>query len=164
MKNYEGYRDPWHAVTATVRSQFKIPSLIVHDYITDYVNKHARFLPVQYCNYRVEAGGQGAGTVISYTLVMRRGSRDLRMNVSEPLIKQTIVESNQDSSYVVRWRLLAQNLDLTDIMLETEWRSRKRGMRALLEHVFATIALRRMHRQTLINLEQLIRQEVTLSS
>jgi uncharacterized protein YndB with AHSA1/START domain len=59
------------------------PATTVWDILTDYRNGHPRILPSAFSNFTVESGGNGAGTIISYTFRAAGTSRRIRHNVSE---------------------------------------------------------------------------------
>jgi hypothetical protein len=57
----------------------------VYDILADYRNTHPRILPGEYFkDLKVEEGGRGAGTVISFRLRSGGVERPYRMAISEP--------------------------------------------------------------------------------
>src|SRR5918993_434013 len=57
----------------------------VRSFLLDYQNNRPRILPPEYFrDYRVEQGGDGAGTIISYWLRAGGRERAYRMRVEEP--------------------------------------------------------------------------------
>jgi Polyketide cyclase / dehydrase and lipid transport len=80
------------------------PPARVHAALADYRGRE-RLLPAAYLDYRVEEGGQGGGTVVSYRLRAGRRERPYRMDVSEPTPGVTLVERDRDSSLITTWIL-----------------------------------------------------------
>jgi len=60
----------------------------VYALLRDYEHGHPRILPPQFLNFKVEQGGQGAGTVISFEF----GYRNYRGEVEEPEPGRVLVE------------------------------------------------------------------------
>ena len=48
--------------------QIHVPADRVYRYIADYAHHHHRFLPDTFSDFKVEEGGYGAGTVVSYNV------------------------------------------------------------------------------------------------
>jgi len=60
----------------------------VYELLRDYEHGHPRILPPQFSNFKIEQGGQGAGTIISFTL----GRINYRGEVEEPEPGRVLVE------------------------------------------------------------------------
>jgi hypothetical protein len=56
----------------------------VYALLADYREGRPQILPESFRDYRVEAGGTGAGTVVTYRLQAARRERPYRLEVSEP--------------------------------------------------------------------------------
>lgn len=79
---------------------------IVWDILTDYRNGHPRILPPEaFSDLRVEAGGRGEGTIITFTFHRPGFSRVMRARVSAPEPGRTLVESQIDGSGVTTFTL-----------------------------------------------------------
>src|SRR5712691_11512375 len=70
------------------------PAERVYRYIADYDLHHFRFLPPAFSDYRVERGGYGAGTVISFKVTVGGRSQAYRAEVEEPEPGRVLVESD----------------------------------------------------------------------
>jgi uncharacterized protein YndB with AHSA1/START domain len=124
------------------------PPARVHAALADYHGR-ARILPADYLDYRVEEGGRGAGTVVSYRLRAGRRERRYRMEVAEPTPGVTLVERDRDSSLVTTWILNPTASGTgTRLTLSTIWESAG-GVRGLFERTFAPRGLRRIHGELL---------------
>src|SRR3712207_8021060 len=71
----------------------------VRAFLVDYQNNRPRILPPEYFrDYRVEQGGDGAGTVISYRLRAGGRERAYRMRVEEPTGDGPLLRSEEHTS------------------------------------------------------------------
>jgi hypothetical protein len=129
----------------------------VHAFLADYRNNRPRILPPEYFrDYRVEQGGDGAGTVISYR--MRAGGRErpYRMRVEEPAEGGMLVESDTHSSLVTTWRFTpAEGGERTLVGLTSSWEGAG-GIGGFFERMFAPRALRRIYDEVLERLSATI--------
>ena len=118
----------------------------VYAFLADYRNNRPRILPPEYFrDYRVEQGGDGAGTVISYQL--RAGGRDrpYRMRVEEPAEGGVLLEWDLESSLVTTWTLTpAEGEERTLVGLMSRWDGAG-GIGGFFERMFAPRALRRVY-------------------
>jgi uncharacterized protein YndB with AHSA1/START domain len=80
------------------------PPARVHAALADYRGRE-RILPGNYLDYRVEEGGDGGGTVVSYRLRAGRRERRYVMEVAEPTPGVTLVERDRESSLITTWIL-----------------------------------------------------------
>jgi hypothetical protein len=71
----------------------------VYALLRDYEQGHPRILPPQFSNYQVEQGGQGAGTIIGFTL----GSHNYRGEVEEPEPGRVLVERYRTQKFETRF-------------------------------------------------------------
>jgi len=118
----------------------------VYAFLADYRNNRPRILPPEYFrDYRVEQGGDGAGTVISYQL--RAGGRDrpYRMRVEKPAEGGVLLEWDLESSLVTTWTLTpAEGEEYTLVGLMSRWDGAG-GIGGFFERMFAPRALRRVY-------------------
>jgi uncharacterized protein YndB with AHSA1/START domain len=124
------------------------PPARVHAALADYAGR-ARILPGNYLDYRVETGGTGAGTVVSYRLRAARRERRYELEVSEPTPGVTLVERDRNSSLVTTWILNpTASGTATSLRLSTIWEGRD-GLAGLFERIFAPRGLHRIHGELL---------------
>ena len=124
------------------------PPAQVHAALADYHGR-PRILPASYLDYKVEEGGQGAGTVVSYRLRAGRRERPYRMEVAEPTPGVTLVERDRNSSLITTWILnTTAGGTATDLKLSTIWEG-SGGIGGFFERTFAPRGLRRIHGQLL---------------
>src|SRR5207248_3228979 len=60
------------------------PAERVYRYIADFTQHHFRFLPPAFSDLRVERGGYGAGTVITFKVTVAGRTQAYRTEVEEP--------------------------------------------------------------------------------
>lgn len=83
---------------------------VVWDILTDYRNGHLNILPpYAFSNMRIEAGGKGAGTIISYVFRAAGVKRTMRHIVSAPSPGQALVESDAEGSVRTTFALTPLN-------------------------------------------------------
>jgi uncharacterized protein YndB with AHSA1/START domain len=126
----------------------------VHAILADYRQWRPRLLPANYRDYRVEEGGSGAGTVVSYRLRAARRTRGYTVEVAEPTPGASLIERDRDSSLVTTW-LLAPTASgtATDLRLSTAWEGGG-GIGGFFERTFAPRGLRRIHGELLDRLRR----------
>ena len=122
----------------------------VHAFLTDYRNNRPRILPPEHFrDYRVEQGGDGAGTVISYRLRAGGRERPYRMRVEEPDADGPLVERDTESSLVTTWTLTpAASGERTLVSLTSRWEGAG-GIGGWFERMFAPRALRQIYDEVL---------------
>ena len=73
----------------------------IYDILSDYKTKHPKILPKEHFkDLVVEAGGEGAGTVIRFKTIAAGRERPYRMEISEPEPGRVLVESDKSSNTV----------------------------------------------------------------
>ena len=131
----------------------------VRAFLVDYHNNRPRILPPEYFrDYRVEQGGDGAGTVISYRLRAGGRERAYRMRVEEPTEGGPILEERDTgSSLVTTWTLSpAGEGEQTMVSLTSRWEGAS-GIGGFFERMFAPRALRRLYGEVLEKLSAELR-------
>jgi uncharacterized protein YndB with AHSA1/START domain len=124
------------------------PPARVHAVLADY-RWRERILPGGYLDYRVEEGGEGAGTVVSYRLRAGRRERPYELEVAEPTPGVTLVERDRRSSLITTWMLRpTASGTATDLRVSTIWKGHG-GIGGLFERAFAPRGLRRVHGELL---------------
>jgi uncharacterized protein YndB with AHSA1/START domain len=99
------------------------------------MHQHARILPPAFSDFRVEHGGVGAGTVISYTFSAGRRTRQYRMEVGEPEPGRVLTESDTNSSLVTRFTVSPEGARSL-VQIETTWEGAG-GIGGFFERTFA---------------------------
>ncbi len=131
----------------------------VRAFLVDYQNNRPRILPPEYFrDYRVEQGGDGAGTVISYRLRAGGRERAYRMRVEEPTEGELLLEERDTgSSLVTTWALSPEGVgEQTMVSLTSRWEGAS-GIGGFFERIFAPRALRRLYGEVLERLSAELR-------
>jgi hypothetical protein len=131
----------------------------VRAFLIDYQNNRPRILPPEYFrDYRVEQGGDGAGTVISYRLQAGGRERAYRMRVEEPTEGGPLLEERDTgSSLVTTWILSPVGEgEQTMVSLTSRWEGVS-GIGGFFERMFAPRALRRLYGEVLERLSAELR-------
>lgn len=124
----------------------------IRAFLLDYRDGRPRILPPEhFSDYRIEQGGQGAGTIIGYRLQAGGRQRPYRLRAEEPTPGGPIVERDEDSSFVTTWTLSPLGEGRTLVVLESSWEGAG-GVGGFFERMFAPRALRRIQADMLANL------------
>jgi hypothetical protein len=109
-------------------------------FLRDYRGARPRILTENYTAYRVERGGEGAGTVVAYHFAAGGRERDYRLDVQES--DGTLYERDQLSSFVATWSV-APSADGSVVTIEATWDGAS-GIGGFFEGLFAPLGLRRI--------------------
>lgn len=117
--------------------------------LADYQDKRPRMLTPHFLNYKVERGGHGEGTTISYTLQVGGRERFYQMAIDEPQKGHLLTERDSNSSLVTRWsvRELEEGIG-SRVTVESDWEGAK-GVGGFFERTFAPIGLHRIYKSML---------------
>jgi hypothetical protein len=121
--------------------------------VADYDGR-PRYLPPSFEDWRVEQGGLGGGTVVTYRLRTGRRERAYRIAVEEETVGSVLVERDAGSSLATTWTLVPDGRDRTVVRITTTWKGAG-GIGGLFERQFAPPALRRVHGDLLARLARL---------
>ena len=118
----------------------------VYALFADYRTRHPQILPPQnFVDYRVEEGGQGAGTIASFRVRAGGRERPYRMQVSEPEQGRVIQERDTTSSLVTTFTFDPEaGGKQTRVTIATEWEGAG-GIGGFFERTFAPSAMRRIY-------------------
>jgi hypothetical protein len=114
-------------------------------FLRDYHKARPSILPDNYSRYRVEEGGDGAGTVFSYHFKSGPTERDFRLRAEES--DGRLIERDQLSSLITTWTVVAAEAGST-VTVETSWVGGG-GIGGFFERTFAPRALRRIYDEML---------------
>ncbi len=143
-------------VSARAERTIDAPAQQVKDAVADYRGVRPRILPEQFRDYRVEAGGTGAGSRVHWVLqATRKRSRDQLVEVSAPS-PDRIVERDTNSSMVTTWTVSAAGADRSTVVVETTWNGAG-GVGGFFERTFAPKGLQRIYDGLLANLDGAVR-------
>jgi hypothetical protein len=121
--------------------------------LADYTEVRPRLLPEQFSDYRVEAGGHGAGTRVHWRFAATsKRVRDQLMSVTEP-VAGTLVESDANSSLVTTWTVTPADAGGSTVRVRTTWTGAT-GVGGFFERTFAPKGLRRVYEEMLGRLDR----------
>ena len=135
-------------VTARASKQLDAPPERVLEFLRDYREGRPRILTDNYSAYRIEAGGDGAGTVLAYHFTAGGRERDYRLRVEEA--DGGLRERDQLSSFVATWTVTPSGAG-SEVTLEGSWNGAA-GVPGVFERLFAPLGLRRIYGQLLSRL------------
>ncbi|MGH9099220.1 MAG: SRPBCC family protein [Acidimicrobiales bacterium] len=145
-------------VTASAARSVDAPSGVVFGCLSDFREHHHRFLPPAFADFRVEEGGTGEGTVVSFTFTAGGRSREYRMRVVVPEPGRVIEERDTRSSLVTTFTLTPEG-GRTQVRVETSWEGAA-GVGGFFERLFAPRALARVYADELARLDAYARSRV----
>ncbi len=132
-------------VTATATKTVDAPPARVLEFLRDYREGRPQILTDNYSSYRVEQGGEGAGTVIAYHFAAGGRERDYRLRVDDA--DGTLRERDEFSSFVSTWRVEPAGAG-SAVTLEASWQGAG-GVGGVFERIFAPLGLRRIYGEVL---------------
>jgi hypothetical protein len=139
-------------VVATAERVVDAPPERVRTALADYSGTRSRVLPEQFSDYRVEAGGQGAGTLVHWRFAATsKRVREQLVEVSEP--GGTLVERDTRSSMVTTWAVDPADRGRSTVRVRTTWDGAG-GVGGFFERTFAPRGLRRVYDDLLARLER----------
>jgi Polyketide cyclase / dehydrase and lipid transport len=143
-------------VTARAERMIDAPAQRVRDAVVDYRDVRPRILTEQFRDYRVEAGGTGAGSRVHWVLqATKKRARDQLVEVSAPS-EQQLVERDTNSSMVTTWTVSPAGADRSTVAIETTWNGAS-GVGGFFERAFAPKGLQRIFDGVLSNLDGVVR-------
>jgi hypothetical protein len=139
-------------VVATAERVVRAPVEQVRAALADYAGTRPRILPEQFSDYRVEAGGQGAGTRVHWRFAATsKRVRDQLIEVTEPR-DDSLVESDANSSMVTTWTVVPVDAGVSTVRVRTTWNGAG-GIGGFFERTFAPKGLRRVYDSMLERLD-----------
>lgn len=142
-------------VTAQARRSIDAPAERVFAALADYTTIRPEILTESYLDYRVESGGQGAGTTVAWKLQATKSRvRDQLVEVSTPSANR-LVESDTNSSMVTTWTVASEGAGRSVVTVDTRWNGAG-GIGGFFERTFAPRGLARIHDGVLAKLDAVV--------
>jgi hypothetical protein len=140
-------------VVTTAEHVVRAPAERVAAALADYDGTRPRILPEQFSDYRVENGGQGAGTRVRWRFAATsKRVRDQVMEVTQPS-PDVLVERDANSSMVTTWTVSAADAGVSTVRVRTTWTGAG-GIGGFFERTFAPKGLARVYTSMLERLDQ----------
>ncbi len=138
-------------VVATTERVVRAPADVVRAALADYEVMRPEVLPEQFSEYRVDAGGQGAGTRAHWRLQATSKRARVQDVVTEGPAGE-LVETDTNSSMITTWSVQPAGADATTVRVRSEWQGAG-GIGGFFERTFAPKGLRRVYEQILERLD-----------
>ncbi len=120
--------------------------------LADYEDVRPRLVTEKFLDYRVESGGQGAGTRVAWRFAATKTRvREQVMTVTQPT-ENTLVETDENSMLVTMWTVHPADDGLTTVRVRTSWQGAP-GIGGFFERTFAPKGLRRVYDRMLERLD-----------
>lgn len=138
-------------ISASAERHIDAPAGRVYEYIRDFREHHPKFLPSQFSDFTVEAGGIGAGTLHSFKMTLGGRTTEYRVRVGEPEPGRVLIESAP-----AHCMLTTFTVDREDggsrVRIDTSWYST--GIQGFVERLVAPRMLEKVYEEELRLLEQ----------
>jgi hypothetical protein len=138
-------------ISASAERHIDAPAGRVYEYIRDFREHHPKFLPPQFSDFTVEAGGIGAGTLHSFKMTLGGRTTEYRVRVGEPEPGRVLIESAP-----ARCMLTTFTVDREDggsrVRIDTSWYST--GVQGLVERLVAPRMLVKVYEEELRMLDR----------
>ncbi len=109
--------------------------------------RHQHFLPPAFSDFKVVAGGSGAGSEVEFTVTAGGRQRRYHMVVSEPEPGRVLAESDANSSLVTTFTVTAAG-ESCRVRIHTAWQGAG-GLGGLFERLFAPRAMKSIYEEEL---------------
>jgi hypothetical protein len=119
----------------------------VYAILADYRTEHPAILPGAFSNFRVEEGGIGQGTVVSYDITLGGRRRSFRQQVEEPVPGRTLMETDLASGASTTFNVVPTDSG-SRVEITTEY-ERAGGLKGLVESLVAPRLIRRVYDEEL---------------
>ena len=136
-------------VEVTAERAIDAPAGTVYGYLA-HLEEHRQFLPPAFSDFEVEAGGAGAGSVVTFKVSAGGRARSYRMTVAEPEPGRVITESDSNSSLVTTFTVDPQG-STSRVRIFTSWDGAG-GIGGFFERLFAPRAVRKIYLDELARL------------
>ncbi len=128
------------------------PAEMVYSYIADFGQHHPRFLPPAFSDFRIEQGGVGAGTVITFRLTVGGRTQVYRSAVAEPIPGRVLTETDPVAGSVTTFTVTPEGSQ-SRVRIETTWQGAS-GIRGFFERLFAPRVLGALYIEELERLDR----------
>jgi hypothetical protein len=135
------------------------PADKVYGYIADLRQHHQHFLPPSFGKLRIEEGGYGAGTIYRVDVTFAGSTRELHMQMDEPIPGKVITEADLHTPMVTTWTLTPSGATCR-VRIATVWTSAS-GPAGLVERLFAPGVMRKTYRDELNRLDRYAREQAS---
>jgi hypothetical protein len=129
----------------------------IYSYLADYRQHHPNILPPAFSDLRVEEGGIGAGTVVSFAIKAGGRLRHYRVRVTEPEPGRLLQEADEHSSLVTSFAVQPDGSG-SRVEISSRWQGAS-GFGGFMERLFAPRVLRSLYADELARLDRYAREK-----
>ena len=129
----------------------------IYGVITDFEVGHKAILPPQFTDLRVEAGGQGAGTIAIAEMNVMGQKSTLRLHITEPEPGRVMVEADPDAGVETTWTLVPVSDNETSVTISSEMQTSS-GLKGWMERLFTPSITRGIYKEELKLLADYVRR------
>lgn len=144
-------------IRVSAHRRIQAPADAVYRCIANYRDRHHRFLPPAFSEYRVLHGGYGAGTVVTVNITAAGRTRLYHLEVSEPIPGTLVQEVDSRSSLTTRFQVLPGGSGC-EVTIATRWQGTA-GIGGFFERLAAPLVTRRLFQDELRKLEEYAQRE-----
>jgi hypothetical protein len=144
-------------VRAEAQQLIAAPAADVYRIIADYIDHHPEILPAAISNLKVEKGGVGAGTVISFDVRMAGNRMHSIAEIAEPQPGRVLTETDLRTRAVTTFEVTPDD-EFCYVRITTVFPA-SGGLRGWVERRFAPGMLQKMYVEELDNLDRYARQQ-----
>lgn len=156
------YKLDWRMAMAPISVSCKrvmaAPSAAVYTCIADCQHHHAHFLPPAFKSYRVERGGYGAGTVVSFVTTGLTKPQAFRAVIEEPEPGRVLIERDMLSAFATTWTLSPVGVKC-EVVVSTDF-STKSGLAGVIERLALPLLMRAVYADELKRLERYVLRQI----
>ena len=152
---------PTYKITST--ATIPAPAELVYNILADYHVGHPSILPEKYFqSLRVEQGGFGAGTIITFNMRVGNQLQTFRSEISEPVPGQVLLEHSLDQTGVqTRFEVVPIGEALSRVTFVTTGQTRRQGLLGYIERLVTETFLQRVYREELQKLSEFAKRKMT---
>jgi hypothetical protein len=123
--------------------------------LADYREHHPKILPPAFSDFRVEEGGVGAGTIISFKVKLGGRTKSYRERVTEPEPGRVLTETDIATGSSTTFTVTPEGELQTRVGISTSFPA-SGGVQGWLEKMFAPRMLRKLYADELQRLDEYV--------
>jgi hypothetical protein len=139
-------------IHASANSIVAAPADRVYAILSDYTTHHPQILPSNFSDLRVEEGGVGDGTVLSFRMRLGGKTSDFRQRVSEPQPGRVLTETDLTTGAETSFLLIPEADDRTRVAINTRFPN-PGGLTGLVQQLVAPRMLKKLYEDELRRLD-----------
>lgn len=143
-------------IVAHQESTISAPADTVYRILANYTEHHPQILPPAFSEFRVEEGGTGAGTIISFKVTMGGQTTAFRQRVDEPKPGRVLTETDLRTGGVTTFTVTPRGEHVSHVSIETRSPA-SGGVKGMIEKIVAPRMLAKLYAAELAKLDDYAR-------